>query len=49
MKVVLAHLLLNYDIKLPEGVEKPKQQHFGLAIVPDTEKMVLLRLRGAGY
>ncbi|KAJ5249274.1 hypothetical protein N7468_000725 [Penicillium chermesinum] len=45
MKVVLAHLLLNYDIKLPEGVEKPKQQHFGLAIVPDTEKMVLLKAR----
>ncbi|KAL6235269.1 hypothetical protein BDW75DRAFT_230452 [Aspergillus navahoensis] len=45
MKVVLAYLLLNYDIKLPEGVEKPKQQYFGLAIVPDTEKVVLLRLR----
>ncbi|KAL4886429.1 cytochrome P450 [Aspergillus karnatakaensis] len=46
MKVVLAHLLLNYDICLPEGVEKPQQRHFGLAIVPDEEKVVLLRVRG---
>ena len=45
MKVVLAHLLLNYDIKLPDGMERPRQQHFGLAIVPDTEKMVLLKVR----
>lgn len=46
MKVVLAHLLLNYDIKLPNRMEKPQQQHFGLAIVPDTEQMVLLKIRG---
>ncbi|KAG2417906.1 hypothetical protein HFD88_001005 [Aspergillus terreus] len=46
MKVVLAHLLLNYDIKLPNQMEKPQQQHFGLAIVPDTEQMVLLKIRG---
>ncbi|KAL4913034.1 cytochrome P450 [Aspergillus aurantiobrunneus] len=45
MKVVLAYLLLNYDIKLQEGVAKPKPQHFGMAIVPDTETVVLLRAR----
>lgn len=45
MKVVLAHLLQHYDIKLPEGAPKPKQQHFGLAIVPDEAATVLMKLR----
>jgi hypothetical protein len=43
--VVLAHLLQHYDIKLPEGADKPKQQHFGLAIVPDEKATVLIKLR----
>ncbi|KAJ9612674.1 hypothetical protein H2204_015015 [Knufia peltigerae] len=45
MKVVLAHLLQHYDIKLEDGKEKSRQQHFGLAIVPDTGSKVLLRYR----
>lgn len=45
MKVVLAYLLLNYDIKLENEEKLPRQQHLGLAIVPDTEAKVLLRLR----
>lgn len=44
MKVVMAYLLRNYDFKL-EGQEKPKQQHFGLAIIPDAEANVMIRRR----
>lgn len=45
MKVVLAHLLQHYDIKLEDGEKKSRQQHFGLAIVPDTESRVQLKYR----
>lgn len=46
MKVVLAYLLRHYDTKLEDGDrKKSRQQHFGLAIVPDTESRVLLKYR----
>jgi cytochrome P450 len=44
MKVVMAYLLRHYDIKLPDGVERPKPQHFGMAIVPDTVAQVLVKV-----
>ncbi|KAJ5107504.1 hypothetical protein N7456_004179 [Penicillium angulare] len=43
MKVVVAYILRHYDIKLPEGQPRPKQQHYGLAILPDATADVLLR------
>ncbi|KAK8856636.1 cytochrome P450 monooxygenase [Apiospora arundinis] len=45
IKVILAHLLLHYDIKLRPGEEKPRQQHFGLAILPDPNAVVLFKKR----
>ncbi|KAJ5940501.1 hypothetical protein N7516_000669 [Penicillium verrucosum] len=45
MKVVVAHILRNYDIKLPEGQPRPKQQHYGLAILSDATAEVVLKSR----
>lgn len=45
MKVVMAYLLRHYDIQLEDGEKKSRQQHFGLAIVPDTKSRVMLKYR----
>jgi cytochrome P450 len=45
IKVILAHLLLRYDLRLTPGTQKPSQQHFGLAILPDAGAEVLFRAR----
>lgn len=45
MKVVMAYLLRHYDIRLEDGEKKSRQQHFGLAIVPDTKSNVMLKYR----
>jgi cytochrome P450 len=45
IKVVLSYILRHYDVKLKPGDQKPKQQHFGLAILPDPEAEVLFRTR----
>ncbi|GAB1317437.1 Cytochrome P450 monooxygenase [Madurella fahalii] len=45
IKVVLAYILRHYDIKLKPGETKPKQQHFGLAILPDPNAEVLFKAR----
>jgi cytochrome P450 len=45
IKVVVAHFIRMYDIKLKEGEKKPKQQHFGLAILPDPIAEVLFKAR----
>jgi len=45
IKVVLAYILRHYDVKLKPGEPKPKQQHFGLAILPDPTAEVLFKAR----
>ena len=45
MKVMLAYILRHYDIKLPHGQPRPRQQHYGLAILPDATAEILLRSR----
>ncbi|KAL3961322.1 hypothetical protein ACCO45_002845 [Purpureocillium lilacinum] len=45
IKVVLAYILRHYDVKLKSGEPKPKQQHFGLAILPDPTAEVLFKAR----
>lgn len=45
IKVVLAYVLRHYDIRLKPGEQKPKQQHFGLAILPDPNAEVLFKAR----
>ncbi|PNS14339.1 hypothetical protein CAC42_6852 [Sphaceloma murrayae] len=46
IKVVLCYMLRHYDIKLPKGTSKPKQQHYGLAIYPDASANVEFKRRG---
>ncbi|KAK3296558.1 cytochrome P450 [Chaetomium fimeti] len=46
LKIVLAHLLMNYDIKLPSRAEKPKR--FSMpngSLAPDMNAQLLLRKR----
>ncbi|KAH8172384.1 cytochrome p450 domain-containing protein [Sarocladium implicatum] len=45
IKVVLAHLLMHYDIVHKPGARKNWQQHYGLAILPDSEAEVLIKAR----
>ncbi|KAH8723136.1 cytochrome P450 monooxygenase [Phaeosphaeriaceae sp. PMI808] len=45
IKVVLSYILRHYDIKLKSGEPKPKQQHYGLAILPDPQAGVLFKAR----
>lgn len=45
IKVILAHLLLRYDIKLKPGTQKPGQVHYGLAILPDASAEILFKAR----
>lgn len=42
MKIVLAHLLLNYDIRIKSG-ERPKTSYWGMAVVMDRNAKVLIR------
>ncbi|KAF5539133.1 cytochrome P450 monooxygenase (lovA) [Fusarium mexicanum] len=45
IKVVLAHLLMNYDVKLRKGADKPGQIHYGLAILPDAQAEIMFKSR----
>ena len=45
IKVVAAHLIRRFDIRLVPGQEKPVPQYGGLAIFPDAEAHVELRER----
>lgn len=45
IKVVLAYLLMHYELKLKHGEPKPGQQHWGLAILPNPTAEVLFRAR----
>lgn len=45
LKVVLAYLLMNYDLKVKDGEEKPGQIHYGLAILPDAQAEILFKAR----
>ncbi|KAF8347875.1 cytochrome P450 [Amanita rubescens] len=45
LKTMLAHILLNYDIKLANGNERPKNVWFGRSCSPDPTAEVLFRKR----
>ncbi|KAM6503777.1 Cytochrome P450 [Amanita muscaria] len=45
IKVMLAHLLLNYDIKMADGGGRPKDWQFGIFTGPDTNAKILFRKR----
>ncbi|KAG8158942.1 hypothetical protein KVR01_011385 [Diaporthe batatas] len=44
LKIILCHMLLKYEWKLPEGHD-PKYIPFGMALVPDPEGKLLFRRR----
>jgi len=45
IKVMIVYLLTHYDIALKAEEEKPGQQHFGFAILPNPTAEVLFRRR----
>ncbi|KIL60569.1 hypothetical protein M378DRAFT_167933, partial [Amanita muscaria Koide BX008] len=45
LKVMLAHVLLNYDIKMADGGGRPKDWQFGIFTGPDTNAKILFRKR----
>jgi len=46
LKLMLAHILLEYDISYPTGVtERPKNVVFNGAIIPDTKALLVFRPR----
>lgn len=45
IKVVAAYMLRNYDLKLMPGEEKPPQQHWGLAVLPNPKAQLLFKKR----
>jgi cytochrome P450 len=46
VKIALAHILLKYDWKLPEGVV-PKPVWYGMSYLPDQQAKLLFRRRDA--
>lgn len=46
MKVILAHLLLNYDVKLSSG-KRPDAGYWGIAVVMDRNTKIMVRKRQA--
>lgn len=47
MKLMLAHIVMNYDVKL-EGGARPRAIEIKSAAMPDSKVQVLVRLRGDG-
>ncbi|KAK1217054.1 hypothetical protein PQX77_020297 [Marasmius sp. AFHP31] len=45
LKLLLGHLLLNYDVKLPDGAKLPEPTWVGSALLPNTSAGVLFRKR----
>ena len=46
LKIMLAHILLEYDFKYPSGItERPKNMIFNGAIIPDPKTHLLFTAR----
>ena len=46
LKIMLSHLLLNYDMSLPDGAkEVPKPRVFGGSVIPNPKASVILTPR----
>ncbi|KZO94408.1 cytochrome P450 [Calocera viscosa TUFC12733] len=45
MKAMIAHIVLNYDVKLPRDGVRPKDIWFGASCIPNQTAAVLFRLR----
>ena len=47
LKAMLAHVLLNYDIKMADGRGRPENWQFGIYTGPDMKAKILFRKRRA--
>ena len=45
LKAIMAHLIVNYDVKLEQEGMRPLNKYFGLAVLPDPTAVVLFRKR----
>lgn len=45
LKGMLAHIVINYDIKLEEEGVRPPNKWFGLTLIPDPTAKLLFRKR----
>ncbi|KAF8662735.1 hypothetical protein AX14_007030 [Amanita brunnescens Koide BX004] len=45
LKAMLAHILLNYDVKMANGGGRPEDMWFGRSSLPNTKAEVLFRKR----
>ena len=45
LKAMLAHILLNYDVKMADGGGRPENMWFGRSSLPNTKANVLFRKR----
>ncbi|GIK07513.1 hypothetical protein Aspvir_003179 [Aspergillus viridinutans] len=48
IKVILAYLLQNYDIRLEDGATRPENLHVGCTVTPSSDAKVLFRKRTEG-
>ena len=48
IKMILAHLLLNFDFAYPEGVGRPRNLSADENVYPDPEARLLMRRREVG-
>ena len=46
LKIVLSHILLNYDIKMANGETRPENVYKALGILPPKNGTILMRKRG---
>ncbi|KAM7201775.1 ent-kaurene oxidase [Naviculisporaceae sp. PSN 640] len=50
LKLVLAYVLLNYDIEpAVEGMERPENKWYGISMIPDLNATVRIRRRSEGF
>lgn len=45
VKAMLAHVLLNYDVKLPNNSGRPSELWFGVSSIPDPTAELMFRKR----
>ncbi|PVH96873.1 cytochrome P450 [Periconia macrospinosa] len=48
VKLILAHILLHYDIKFADGIQRPKTTYYGTNIGPNLDVEIMLRKRVKG-
>lgn len=47
LKIILSELLMNYDMKLAKGTERPKDAYHDYTVIPNMEAELLIRRKVA--